>query len=363
MRLILNFVNSLLKVRAIVVIPTAAIPILLASLAIPPAIAQPITPNPTLKFDPTKPETAYFQDIQKHWAKSFIQALADRNLISKSPTFQPDQKVTRAEFAVILERSFPFQAAIRQPIAFSDISPNFWAASSIQAAYTKGFMVGDTETFRPNEYVKRSQVMGAIANGLGVPRNLGKDLTSSDPKLFLYSLYTDANLIPAWAIAPIAALTDQQIIVNYPNVRQLNPNGFITKAELSALIYQSLVYTGQLSKISSNFIANPTRSLFNANDFTTKEIITHLKVSLKRREVVAYQGTKKLKIYPLGVGRAGWETPVVTALRYGSGVRLPVAGARASHNSLRPASQMAGRCAGCNRGSRWRHSGDRCLLG
>jgi len=308
MRLILSFATSLLRARAIVILPMAIIPISLSFFEDRIAIAQPISPNSNLKSEP-KPETVYFQDMQKHWAKSFIQALADRNLITKSPNFQPDQKVTRAEFAVILDRSFPFQPVVRSAIAFSDIPSNFWAALAIQGAYTKGFMTGDTSTFRPNEYMKRSQVMGAIANGLGVPRNLGKNLTSSDPKLFLASMYTDANLIPAWAIAPIAALTDKQIIVNYPNVRQLNPNGFITRAELSALIYQSLVHTGQLTKISSNFIATPATSLFNANDFTAKKLITHLKVNLKRREVVAYQGTKKLKTYPLGVGRAGWETP------------------------------------------------------
>jgi lipoprotein-anchoring transpeptidase ErfK/SrfK len=306
MRLILNFVNSLLGAGTIAIVPMSAIAVSLFFLGdrIPQAIAQPTTSDPTLKS-----ETAYFKDIQKHWANSFIEALADRNLISKSPTFQPDRKVTRAEFAVVLDRAFPFQPAIRQAIAFNDVPTDFWAASAIQGAYTKGFIVGDTETFRPNEYMKRSQVMAAIANGLAVSRNLSKNLTSSDPKLFLYSMYTDANLIPAWAIAPIAALTDKQIIVNYPNVRLLNPNGDITKAELSTLIYQSLVHTGQLTKISSNFIANPNTGLFNANDFTSKELITHLKVSLKRREVVAYQGTKKLKTYPLGVGRAGWETP------------------------------------------------------
>jgi len=266
------------------------------------AIAQNVT-NPNSEPSPS----ILVKGLEKHWAKSFIQGLANRNLISPDQSFQPDQKVTRAEFAVIIDRSFPFKPAIRQAIAFNDIPANFWAASSIQNAYVKGFWSGtDLKSFRPQEYLTRSQAMMAIANGLNLPINL-----KQDPKRFLFSIYTDAALIPQAAIASIATLTEKQIIVNYPNVRELNPNALITRAELAALIYQSLAHSGQLPKISSNLIAS--NSLLNANnqniDVAAKGIITHLKVSLRRREVVAYQGDKKLKTYPLGVGKAGWETP------------------------------------------------------
>jgi len=344
MRLMLSFVNYFLLSTAVIsftsvsVVPSYSEMVSAASATagIPIIAQKPASLKAEIKQFPvqdtnrdvsnSRPDLSYLKAVQNHWAKIFIQGLADRNLISKSENFEPDRKITRAEFAVILDRSFPFQPTVRSAIAFNDVPANFWAAEAIQSAYSKGFMVGNLGSFRPNEYIKRSQAMVAIANGLGVPRNsitnslknsLVNSLSNSqldpkilDPKILLFSMYTDASLIPDWAIASIAALTDKQIVVNYPNVQKVNPNSFITKAELSALIYQSLVYTGQLPKINSNFIPSPNTRLFNATDFTSKEIITHLKVSLSKRLVVAYQGNKKLKTYPIGVGRAGWETPL-----------------------------------------------------
>jgi lipoprotein-anchoring transpeptidase ErfK/SrfK len=38
----------------------------------------------------------------------------------------------------------------------------------------------------------------------------------------------------------------------------------------------------------------------------------HLEISLSRREVTLYQGTSRVKSYPIGIGRAGWETPLGT---------------------------------------------------
>ena len=295
MTLMLNYINySLLSLVVAGQMPTST------------AIAQtPITLNSTVT--PSSPLT-YPKGIQKHWAQDFMQGLVNRNLISPSQNFLPDQKVTRAEFAVVLDRSFPFQPLVQPAIAFKNVPSDFWAAAAIQNAYMKGFWSGtDPNNFRPQELITRSQAMTAIANGLNLPIN-----QKIDPKIFLFSMYADAALIPQTTIAAIAALTDKQIIVNYPDVRKINPNAAITRAELAALIYQSLVHTGQAPKISSNLIARPSSRLFNPTDFAGKEIITHLKVSLRRREVISFQGDKKLKTYPIGVGRAGWDTPVGT---------------------------------------------------
>ncbi len=274
MKLMLNFVNYFL-LSLILIAPRSI-------------LAMPTTKviNSSVESIDSKPNSkteasSYLKNIQNHWAKIFVQGLADRNLISKSQIFLPEQKVTRAELALILDRAYPFQALIKQA------GDNFSAS-------------------RPNEYVTRAQAMIAIATGLEIR-------AKPDSRNLLFSTYADAINIPETAIGAIAALTDKAIVVNYPDVRQLNPKAFITKAELSALIYQSLVFTKQLPKVSSSFAVNPAniRSGLAANlgDVNTKEIITHLKVNLRRREVVAYQGQKKLKTYPLGVGRAGWETP------------------------------------------------------
>ena len=50
--------------------------------------------------------------------------------------------------------------------------------------------------------------------------------------------------------AAIAAATTSDLIINYPNVRQLNPQRNATRAEISAIAYQALVSTGRASAIA-----------------------------------------------------------------------------------------------------------------
>ncbi|NJO40862.1 MAG: L,D-transpeptidase [Cyanobacteria bacterium CRU_2_1] len=38
----------------------------------------------------------------------------------------------------------------------------------------------------------------------------------------------------------------------------------------------------------------------------------HLEINLEQREVSVYRGDVKIKSYPIGIGRAGWETPIGT---------------------------------------------------
>lgn len=54
------------------------------------------------------------------------------------------------------------------------------------------------------------------------------------------------------AIAPVTAAAQVNIVVNYPNVQQLNPEASLTRAEAAALLYQALVQSGQAQPISRN---------------------------------------------------------------------------------------------------------------
>jgi lipoprotein-anchoring transpeptidase ErfK/SrfK len=241
-----------------------------------------------------------FSDTQNHWARPFIDGLAAHNLITAAGSnFRPNEPLTRAQFAVILQRTFPYQAKYRNAVQFADVPPNHWAAVAIAKAYEGGFLSGQGQAFLPNEYVTRSQALVAIANGL--------DLTI-DPKRdrgrYLASVYTDGAEVPGYAVDQIAALTQHKIVVNYPDPTTLNPNRPISRGELAALIYQALAYQGQLPKIAFNYAAAPPESQVLSFDR-----VTLLEINLTQRKVTAFQGDKKLKTYPVAVGRAGWETP------------------------------------------------------
>ncbi len=216
-----------------------------------PAIAQTTSPSPSPS--PSPGAAVNFSDVAPDfWARPFIQALAERKIITGFPngTFRPEQPVERAEFAAMIANAFE-QKQVR-PLAesgFRDVAANYWATSAIEEAFQTGFMKGYAGgQFLPEQPIPRAQAITALANGLG----LSADGT---PEEILRSSYKDVGWIPAYAINPIAAATQANIIVNYPNVQALNPLRTLTRAEAAALLYQALVRQGRVQPLANNVAA------------------------------------------------------------------------------------------------------------
>jgi hypothetical protein len=193
---------------------------------------------------------ATFPDVSSdYWAAQFIQELASRNIIEGFPdgSFRPNEAVTRAQFAAMIRKAFPNAQDVRTPINFVDVPSNYWGYQAIQDAYTSGFLAGyPGGTFRPNENIPRAQVLVSLASGL--------NYTTTGSADALLQAYSDANNIPGYARNSIAAATERRIVVNYPDVRSLNPNQTATRADVAAFIYQALVSTGTVAAIQSPYI-------------------------------------------------------------------------------------------------------------
>ncbi|BAY44387.1 hypothetical protein SAMD00079811_19860 [Scytonema sp. HK-05] len=188
-----------------------------------------------------------FKDVAaNYWAKSYIEALASKNIIAGFPdgTFKPNEPVTRAQFAAIVSKAFA-PAAQRQAINFNDVTRNFWGFQVIQSAYQGGFVSGyPDKTFKPEQQIPRVQVLVSLASGLGLSANTQNVL----------SVYSDASQIPNYATNSVAAATARQLVVNYPAVGQLNPNRQATRAEVAAFVYQALVSKGTAQAIPSPYL-------------------------------------------------------------------------------------------------------------
>lgn len=191
-----------------------------------------------------------FPDVQGHWAQAYIEALAQRNIITGFPggAFRPNDPVTRVQYAAIISKAFnpaPKQAAMQ----FSDINSGFWGFQPIQTVVRGGFMRGYPEgVFRPDQQIPRVQVLVALATGLGFP-------AANDMNVL--SVYQDGAQIPAYARNAVAAATMRKIVVNYPELRQFNPNREATRAEVAALVYQALVAAGQAPALPSPYVVSP----------------------------------------------------------------------------------------------------------
>jgi uncharacterized lipoprotein YddW (UPF0748 family) len=197
-------------------------------------------------------QTPTFSDIQNHWAKAFIEALAAQGIISGFPdnSFQPDVVVNRAQFAALIANAFQF-TQIRQPIAFSDLAAGFWALSAINKAYTMGFLSGyPNQQFRPNAGITKAQTLVALVNGLKL---------QGANNINLANFYQDWSSIPSYATTQVAIATAKGMVVNYPDLKRLDPNKSATRAEVAAIIYQALVQLGRMPRLASNFIVPSPR--------------------------------------------------------------------------------------------------------
>jgi hypothetical protein len=215
--------------------------------AVQPTPTTPQSPSATEK--PSVPKIA-FQDVPKdYWAYPFIEKLTSRKLIAgvTEDKFEPDQPITRAQMASLLDTAFESQAQQNQISSFKDLPSNDPAIKDIQKAIQKGFMKGySKDSFRPQENISRYQVLVTLATGLGLK-------PTKDPKQIL-SNYQDADRLPAWAVNQVAAAAEKGLIVNQANPNLLDPEKPATRAETAVTIYQALSNLGKIEKMPSEYI-------------------------------------------------------------------------------------------------------------
>ncbi|MGB3291452.1 MAG: S-layer homology domain-containing protein [Phormidesmis sp.] len=188
-----------------------------------------------------------FADLVGHWSAPLIEAMADRNLVKGflNGTFQPDSPVNRAQFAALLAASFPAVERDHPISPFADVSADFWGAEAIRQVQSQGFISGFPDgSFRPNAPLTRVQAIVALVNGLELGRGRSAALW----------VYGDRAQVPSYAIEPVAAATERQLIVSYPDPDRLRPLEPATRAETTAMVHQALVAIGKLPRIASPFI-------------------------------------------------------------------------------------------------------------
>jgi S-layer homology domain/WG containing repeat len=176
-----------------------------------------------------------FTDTQTHWGRDCIDLLHNNNLVSGYPdgSFRPEATVTRAEFAILMLNTFPSAPRVRTAPRFTDVPSNYWAARAISSAAERAFFSGYPDgTFKPNQAIPRVQAIAVIsgAKQFPIPENYDNVLDQ---------YFEDALQIPRYAERSIAAATLGGIVINYPNVKKLQPNRNATRGEIAAMLCQA----------------------------------------------------------------------------------------------------------------------------
>ncbi|MBT2571999.1 S8 family serine peptidase [Planococcus sp. ISL-110] len=187
-------------------------------------------------FTITKASKVTFTDIQTHWAKTQIEALASQGIIKgKTDTlFAPKADLTRAEFAALLVRTLELPLTDYKG-TFKDADPSkTWAAEEIEAAARAGIVRGVTnDTFNPKAPISRQDTAVMIIRAVEYQDAAlleGLDTTHEFEDDAAIKGYADESVKQAYALGLITG-RDGNIF---------DPLAKVTRAETAVVLYRAL---------------------------------------------------------------------------------------------------------------------------
>ena len=146
--------------------------------------------------DKNVPADEMFTDVGgNEWYSQPINCLAELGIMVgyEDGSFRPKQGITRAEFSTMVSRFDNLQSSSSNP--FDDVKEDHWARDYIISSYMKGWISGyPGNTFLPDNNITRAEAVKIINYMLG--RGIKKD----DVPVELHTLYSD---LPTshWAFA------------------------------------------------------------------------------------------------------------------------------------------------------------------
>ncbi|WP_341785721.1 bifunctional 2',3'-cyclic-nucleotide 2'-phosphodiesterase/3'-nucleotidase [Jeotgalibacillus salarius] len=170
-----------------------------------------------------------FSDIEGHWAKEYIEALAAKSVVYGKPdgTFDPEGKVSRAQFAAFLVRSLNLTA--EGDNYFDDVTGTY--AAEINAAYEAGITTGITEnTFAPYREITREQMAVMLVRAYNHKNN-----TEYKPEITRN--YNDQYLI--YFTEEVSTVTKLGYMKGFNN-GDFGPQHPATRAQAAKVIYMLL---------------------------------------------------------------------------------------------------------------------------
>lgn len=189
--------------------------------------------------------TRSFTDMSKHWANSTVTLLAAKNIIDSSygSTFKPEQKVTRAEFAVMLSRGLGLLGDRETAQRFGDVQSSTQTGDYIGAAAKAGIITGNTDgTFRPNDNITREQLAIMIIRAMEYTEH---PITLSGTAASKLSVFKDKNKIQNAAAEFVAKAVQEGIILGMTTT-EFQPQGNATRAQAAVMLQRMLNMAGYL---------------------------------------------------------------------------------------------------------------------
>ena len=186
------------------------------------------------------PSFAYPDVSDDYWAADQIRILTEKGVIIGYPdgTFQPDNNVTRAEFAAMAIRALGQEhTKVAQPVHFTDIDEEHWAYSDIQKALYFDLISQDkSDIFRPDDSVSRGETIAVAVNALTT-----QTISKAKALEVLSVKFADYKSIPEKFVIPSGKAEILNMIILAPSAtNNLDANRPATRAEVATILFNMM---------------------------------------------------------------------------------------------------------------------------
>jgi S-layer homology domain. len=158
-------------------------------------------------------------------------------------TFDPEGKVTRAQFVALLTRTLGIPENKAARAHFTDVQRGDWYHGNVEAAFAAGLVKGyEDGTFRPNAHITRQEIAVMVARGVQYG---GRKVDVSGQIESLLSRFIDQNQISWWAREGAAIAVKEGIVLGR-TTDQYVPDADSTRAEATVMLKRALRSLGEI---------------------------------------------------------------------------------------------------------------------
>lgn len=188
---------------------------------------------------PAGPGDEGFTDIAGHWAEQEIDSVAGNGLMNGYPdeTFKPDEYISRIEVMAVIARALKIIDGTEDGISvYADAEAiPVWARAAISAATKAGLVKGYPQEDGSLRLCGDQPISRAELAVIfaRIVQNQDGNVAGED-----YS-FVDCDIIPAWAREGVQIVYSKRIMTGFPD-NSFQPGGYVTRAQAAVMIYRLL---------------------------------------------------------------------------------------------------------------------------
>lgn len=179
-----------------------------------------------------------FDDIERHWARSAIEALASREITSGINAFEyaPDKTLTNAEFIVLLTKVIGLEDT-DEPCNFVNVKSSDWFEPFIRKASAAGILMNTYSiSMEPNAPIKREEMACLLVDAYTYYSKRDKaDLIRAHD-----GFASDEGNVSKHLLDAVKITYELELIVG-DTLNNFNPSNGATRAEAAVVIRKLLV--------------------------------------------------------------------------------------------------------------------------